>query len=52
MLFNGNAAELYDDSQKKKNTTLMAARCREILPNRLVNNFGQKIHGTQGNWVL
>ena len=20
----------------------MAARCREILPNRLVNNFGQK----------
>ena len=29
----------------------MAARCRENWPNRLVNNFGQKIYGTHGSWM-
>ena len=51
MLFRDNMAELWNLNQQKKTTALKAARCRENWPKRLVNNFGQKIHGTHGSWV-
>ena len=41
----------YKTLVSKKLTKLTAARCCENWPNRPVNNFRQKVHGTQDNWV-
>ena len=54
MLFHSNTEELLNFNQQKenkKNPALMAARCRENWPDRLVNNFRQKIHDTHGSCV-